>query len=63
MWKTVCWYVEPDCHTDLDWHRDIRRYVKRGCSVEIVDESLLEYCSYPGMNPLNKEEKDQLELF
>lgn len=29
--------VEPHCYTDSDWQRDLRKYVKQGNLVELVD--------------------------
>lgn len=28
---------EPECWTEKDWQKDIRKYVGEGCSVETVD--------------------------
>lgn len=27
---------EPDCYTDTDWLKDLRKYVKRGDKVEMI---------------------------
>ncbi len=29
--------LEPHCYTDSDWQRDLRKYVKQGNLVEILD--------------------------
>jgi hypothetical protein len=28
--------TEPECYTDIDWQRDVRKYIKGGCTVETV---------------------------
>lgn len=29
--------LEPYCYTDKDWHRDIKKYLDKGCSVEMIE--------------------------
>jgi len=31
--------MEPECYLDKTWANDLRKYVKNGCSVEIIDTS------------------------
>jgi hypothetical protein len=28
--------TEPECYEDADWQRDVRRYIKGGCTVDVV---------------------------
>jgi len=27
---------EPDCYTDKDWLKDLKKHVQRGCKVEMI---------------------------
>lgn len=27
---------EPDCYTDKEWLKDLKKYVERGCKVEMI---------------------------
>lgn len=29
--------VAPECYTEADWMKDVRKYVKQGCTVEVVE--------------------------
>jgi hypothetical protein len=33
--------TEPECFTDKDWQKDVRSYVKGGCTVETVSTAEL----------------------
>ena len=35
--KTFAACTEPECYTDKDWIKSLRKYVLDGCSVEVVD--------------------------
>lgn len=41
--------ILPYCFTSVEWQRDMRKYVKQGCSVEIMDVEVfqLEWCKCP----------------
>lgn len=28
---------EPECYTDKDWQKDVRHYVRAGCTVDTVE--------------------------
>ncbi len=34
--KTFAACIEPECYTEAEWMRDLRKYVKGGCSVSLV---------------------------
>jgi hypothetical protein len=34
--STIAACIEPDCYIDKDWLNDLKRYIKRGCAVEMV---------------------------
>ena len=29
--------AEPFCYTEKDWQKDLRNYVNKGCTVEVID--------------------------
>jgi hypothetical protein len=31
--------IEPDCYSDKKWQKDMRKYVKKGCTVDLIDGS------------------------
>ena len=35
--KTFAGCLAPYCYSDSEWQRDMRKYVKRGCTVELID--------------------------
>lgn len=46
--------LEPECYSDADWQKDMRNYVKKGCSVSMTDEPIagkFEKCTCPNMKP------------
>lgn len=56
--------TEPHCYVDVEWQRDMRKYIKRGCSVEMVNnhEWKFEECVCEKKEK-NKKNSNQLELF
>ena len=28
--------MEPHCYTETEWMRDLRKYVKQGCTVDVI---------------------------
>lgn len=54
---------EPECYEDAEWQKDMRKHVKKGCSVKMVDNGvgkLFDKCTCPNMNP---KQPKQTELF
>lgn len=54
--------VEPDCYTDSDWQKELRKYVLRGDVVDLIDSSTglnLSKCECETV----KQEKVQQDLF
>lgn len=49
--------VEPHCYTELVWQRDLRKYVKAGCTVDLIYTDLVKFeqCK------CNKTEVDELQ--
>lgn len=60
--KSFAACAEPYCHSDADWHRDKRKYLKKGCTVSTVGshDFRFEMCTCKGMKPVSK---DQTSLF
>jgi len=56
---------EPECHTDDDWHKDKKRYIKQGCTVEMADAFKFEKCTCPNFKKpvVEKEPFVQLDIF
>lgn len=56
--------AEPHCYSDKEYQRDTRNYLKKGCTVEMIESGKgnwkLEKCTCPNMKPISKE---QLPLF
>lgn len=56
----------PECYAEADWMRDLRKYVKQGCTIELIDcdKFTFEQCV---CEKEEKEEKiknrNQLKLF
>ena len=55
--------VEPHCYTDADWQKDVRKYVKRGCTIKMIDASSfrLEKCNCYEL--VEKTEEAQKNMF
>lgn len=34
---TFAGYCAPECYTDKEWIKDIAKYLKRGCEVDLID--------------------------
>ena len=46
----------PECYEDAEWQRNMRAYVKKGCTVEVADKlNNFGNCTCKNMNPKNKE--------
>ena len=56
--KTFAACCEPECYTDKDWQKELRDYVKNGCTVEMVESGNweMESCTC-------KKEEKELSLF
>lgn len=35
--------AEPNCYTDNQWQRDVREYIKKGCTVDAVEAKSIEF--------------------
>lgn len=57
--KTFAACCEPECYTDKDWQKDVRNYVKKGCTVEMREAGQwnFERCTCV------KQEEKELSLF
>lgn len=56
--------VEPGCYTDAEYQRETRKYIKNGCTVELVESGTwcFEKCTCTDMKPIEVD-KNQLTLF
>lgn len=56
--------MEPDCYEDSDWQRDMRKYVRKGYTVGVVEcaNIKLERCKCKEVKNKEKSES-QLSLF
>lgn len=54
--------AEPHCYVDAEWQKDMRKYVKKGCVVEMVENGdwKFENCV---CDKQSKKDPNQLELF
>ena len=55
---------EPECYSSADWQKNMRDYIKQGCTVEMVEESTWQFqkCVCDKVNN-TKATTNQLELF
>ena len=55
--------AEPNCYSDAEWQREMRKYIKKGCTVEMTNnhEWKFEHCTCE--KPSKKKDKNQLSLF
>ncbi len=63
--KTFASYYEPECYADAKWQRDMRKYIKRGCKIELIELSnlKLEKCTCKNMKPpQSSDDKIQLPI-
>jgi len=53
---------EPECYSDAEYQKDTRNYIKKGCTVEMVESGKWEWgnCTCPNMKPVDK---SQLPIF
>ncbi len=35
--------TEPECYSDSEWQKNLRNYIKEGCTVEMVEESTWQF--------------------
>lgn len=51
--KTFAACREPECYTDAEYQKDTRNYIKRGCTVEMVNSGEWSFEKYtcPNMKP------------
>lgn len=54
--------VVPECYTEVEWQRDMRKYVKKGCTVELKENGRWKFeiciCNKKGEKDLK-----QLQIF
>jgi hypothetical protein len=51
--------VEPFCYEDAEWQSEMRKYIKRGCTVGLIENghsNPLQKCTCSGMKPSNQPE-------
>ena len=62
--KTFAACREPECYSDADYQKDTRAYIKKGCTVEMVENGTwsFEKCTCPNMKPVEVD-KSQLSIF
>lgn len=62
--KTFAAAAEPHCYKDADWQKEMRNYVKKGCTVKMAEQQSWEFekCTCPNMKPV-KINEEQLSLF
>ena len=62
--KTFAACAEPYCYEDADWQKDMRNYVKKGCTVKMAEKQnwSFEKCTCPNMKPVEVD-KSQLSMF
>lgn len=53
--------IEPDCYTDKDWLKNLKKYVNRGDKVEMVENGTFKFGGKCNCNDVVKTE--QLNLF
>jgi len=51
---------EPECYTDSDWLKDLKKYVKEGCTVETVEKG---HFSWGKCECVQEKDKNKIELF
>lgn len=54
--------AEPHCYSDAEWQKEMRKYIKRGCTVEMSNNNdwKFEQCV---CETIPKKDPRQLELF
>lgn len=60
--KTFAASCEPYCYQDADWQKDMRNYIKKGCTVTMVEKGkwTLDSCTCPNMKPV---QANQISIF
>jgi hypothetical protein len=61
--RTFAACAEPECYTDKDWLKNLKEYVNRGDTVEMVESGLglrLEKCQC--QEPVSIQTSSQLEI-
>ncbi len=57
--KVFAGCVEPYCYTESSWQKDVRKYIKKGCTVSTIESTPLQECTCKDFKP---ESSNQLEL-
>jgi hypothetical protein len=56
--------VEPYCYEDVEWQRNMRKYIKEGCTVEMTGNDVkLGHCACENKAKKKKGNPNQLQLF
>jgi hypothetical protein len=55
--------ITPECYTDKDWQKDLRKYVKEGCTVEMRHSGDFNFERCKCNEKQEAEIKNQLSLF
>jgi hypothetical protein len=37
--------VEPNCYIDFEWLRDLKKYIKKGCKIYLIEKQDFEFKS------------------
>ena len=63
--KTFSACCEPECYSDADYQKETRKYIQKGCKVQMVESGAWAFqnCTCKDMNPENAINENQLELF
>ena len=59
--SVICACTEPECYTNAGYQRDTRNYIKKGCTVEMVEPKMFEFAECTCKTP--KKDKNQIDIF
>ena len=62
--KTFAASSEPYCYEDAEWQKDMRNYLKKGCTVKMAEKQKWSFnkCTCQNMKPVQVD-KSQLSIF
>lgn len=52
----------PECYEDVDWQREMRKYIKNGCTVEMIEKFEFGECDC-SPSKKNKNTLSQIPMF
>lgn len=53
---------EPECYTDKDYLKELKRYIEKGCTVDMVDKGKFDYQPCRCNTPKEKEPENPSQL-